>query len=70
MKKTHTAKHTKATEQAKKDGDAKACQVVLDEFTQADEKLKEKLETALEKLLYKEQEEKAQEYKKILIQFS
>ena len=66
MKKKYTEKHTKATEQA----DAKACQVVLDEFTEADENLKKKLEMALEKLSYKEQQEKAQEYKKILIQLS
>ena len=70
MKKTHTEKHTKATLQAKTDRNAKACQVVLDEFTEADEKLKKKLEMALEKLPYDDQATKAQEYKKILIQFN
>jgi hypothetical protein len=70
LKKTHTEKHTQATKKAMQDGNAKACQAVLDEFTEADEKLKKKLEMALEKLPYDDQATKAQEYKKILIQFS
>jgi len=58
---TYTEKFSKAAEQAKKDGNAKACQAVLDEFTKAAEKLQEKMDKAFEKLSEEDQEKQEKE---------
>jgi len=62
----YTEKFTKAAEQAKKDGNAKACQAVLDEYNKEFEKLDKKMTEAFDKI--KSEEDKAKKGRRVGIQ--